>query len=195
MRTNGADDSSRQHFGRPCAHGRRTLWRKANSAYVKTVWTWPPLLRSNFAEAVSGRPDRCRRDFARRWRQEGIRLQGERGIRRQPTAQEGPGCFRLHLFSCCAFFCAICAQRATGASRHPVLPAPSSQTEGEERQHSSGMTCRENAEACLLFRNLKRNNADAEAGKNSSLWAFVFAISRSSVVIFRCALAQRGSAE
>jgi hypothetical protein len=68
--------------------GRTTLSRTAKACGPGTrCWC------QAFAEDASGRPDIDASPIsARRRRQEGIRLRGERAISRQPTAQGRPGC-------------------------------------------------------------------------------------------------------
>jgi hypothetical protein len=74
-----------------------------------------------------------------------IRLQGERAISRQTTAQGRPGCFRLRLwFSPCALLAQCSAQgpwvpAGTRSSLRPRL------SEGEECEQTSGASRRENA--------------------------------------------------
>jgi hypothetical protein len=99
-----------------------------------------------FAEDASGRPDIDASPIsARRRRQEGIRLRGERAISRQTTAQGRPGCFRLRLwFSPCALLAQCSAQgpwvpAGTRSSLRPRL------SEGEECEQTSGASRRENA--------------------------------------------------
>ncbi len=72
----------------------------------------------------SRQPARCPRISRGRGRPEGIRLPGEHGISRQTTAQGRPSDW-LHLYAAVQSFCATCAQRTVGASRHPAFPAPS----------------------------------------------------------------------
>jgi len=72
-------------------------------AYGKTVWSRPSSLRSSFRGGVS-EPNRADGidQSAGRGRPEGIRLLGEHGISRQPTAQGRP-CVRLHLYAAVHF--------------------------------------------------------------------------------------------
>jgi hypothetical protein len=90
------------------------------------------------------------RSAGRRW-QECIAHRGERAISRKPIAQGRPGCLGCPVVFPLCFIAHSCAQRAMGASRHPVFPAPSFRTEGEEIKQSSGKSRRENAKSCLLF--------------------------------------------
>ena len=100
-------------------------------AYGKTVWSWLSLLQSSFREGASAQPGAMRRQFAKRWRQERIRLRGEHGISRQTTAQGRPGCLGCPVFPLC-IACAMFSTGAMGASRRPVFPAPSVTKEGKE---------------------------------------------------------------
>jgi hypothetical protein len=87
--------------------GRTTLSRTAKPCGPGTrCWC------QAFAEDASSRPDVDASPIsARRRRQEGIRLRGERAISRQSTAQGRPGCFRLRLwFSPCALLAQCSAQ-------------------------------------------------------------------------------------
>jgi len=54
----------------------------------------------------------------------GIRLQGERGISRQPIAQGMPECSGCTCMLVCAFLRKHCT-RDRGCSKHPAFPAPS----------------------------------------------------------------------
>src|SRR5947209_16488900 len=73
----------------------------------------------------------------------GIRLRGERGISRKPTAQGMPGCSGCTCMLVCALPRAHCT-RDRGCSKHPAFPAPSQ--EGQ-RYASLGLLSRENANA------------------------------------------------
>jgi hypothetical protein len=54
-----------------------------------------------------------------------IRLQGEPGISRQPTAQGTPECSDCTCMLVCVFLRTVCT-RDRGCSKHPAFPAPSS---------------------------------------------------------------------
>ncbi len=107
--------------GSPCESA-ATCGRTALSAYGKTVWSWPSLLRSSLRGDVR-EPNRADGiiQFAGRGRPEGTRLPGEHGISRPTTAQGRPG-VRPHLYAAVQSFCAICAQRTAGAKPAPGLP-------------------------------------------------------------------------
>ena len=77
----------------------------------------------------------------------GIRLRGERGISRKPTAQGMPGRSGCTCMLVCASL-ALFAHATAGASRHPAFPAPSSS--GRMILRTSGASRRENADVHLV---------------------------------------------
>jgi hypothetical protein len=111
-------------------------------AYGKAVWSWHPLLvSSRRRQFESNRVRPAINPPAMEAR--GIRLQGERGISRQTTAQGMPGCSGCTCMLVCALSCAHCT-RDRGCSKHPAFPAPLSS--GRMILQTSGATCRENAD-------------------------------------------------
>jgi len=131
MRWTRAASARRQSQGG--SNRERCALRTTNDAgaYGKTVWSWLSLLQSSFREGASAQPGAMRRQFAKRRRQERIRLRGEHGISRQTTAQGRPGCLGCPVFPLC-IACAMFSTGAMGASRRPVFPAPSVTKEGKE---------------------------------------------------------------
>ena len=122
MRTNGAENSSRRHFGgyvheaiEPCG-GRRMRVRQNRVvlAVVATVKLSRRCLRAQ--------PGGQHRQFAKRGRPEGTRLPGEHGISRPTTAQGRPSDWH-HLYAAVRFFLRVLfAQRTAGARSAPGLP-------------------------------------------------------------------------
>jgi hypothetical protein len=111
---------------RPSRHGRRTLRRIGRAS--RTAKPCGPGRRC-YGQALRRRtpaqPGGTAPSIREVTETRGIRLRGERGISRQTTAQGRPG-VRLHLwFSRCERLSTQSAQRAMGAGRHPVFPAPS----------------------------------------------------------------------
>ncbi|MET4388637.1 hypothetical protein ABIB73_004401 [Bradyrhizobium sp. F1.4.3] len=116
-----AEGSSRQHFsryvdsaGEPCG-GQRMRVRQ-NRVVLAVVATAKLSRRRKRA-----RPGELRHQFVRRGRPEGIRLPGERGISRQPTAQGRP-CDWLHLYAAVRSFCAPFRAADRGCQPAPGLP-------------------------------------------------------------------------
>ena len=92
-------------------------------AYGKSVWFWRPWLASNRRRfAKLNRAMRAVNSPAMEAR--GIRLQGERGISRQPIAQGMPECSGCTCMLVCVLLRAYCT-RDRGCSKHPAFPAPS----------------------------------------------------------------------
>jgi hypothetical protein len=116
--------SSRQHSCGACAHCCETLWHQANVRTAKPCGPDRRCYGQAFAEVWSVQPDQPHRQFAGRGRPEGIRLPGEHGISRQPTAQGRPSDLATPVCCCAVFLRYIFAQQTVGASRHPAFPAP-----------------------------------------------------------------------
>ena len=91
-------------------------------AYGKTVWFWHPWLMSSCRWRIwSNRIDQP--SSRQRWRQKGIRLQGELGISRQTIAQGMPACPGCTCMLVCASHPLIAHETAGAAStRHSLLP-------------------------------------------------------------------------
>ena len=106
--------------------------RRRQSAYGKSVWSWLSLLQSSLAEVRPSQPARSHCQFARRRRQERIRLRGEHTIICQTIAWGGPGCFRLHLSLPCAYVCISSAQGSWVPAGIRSFPRPLAREEGEK---------------------------------------------------------------
>jgi hypothetical protein len=108
------------------ARRRRTLWRirrirvRQNRVVLAVVATVKPSRRRKPAQP--GGPASSIRG-AREAR--GNSAPGRARHKPSSHCAGKAGRFRLHLYTAVQFYCAICAQRTAGASRHPVFPAPS----------------------------------------------------------------------
>ena len=123
----------------------------ANKRAVRTAKPCGPGRRrygQAFAEVWSAQPGQPHRQFAKRGRPEGIRLPGERGISRQPTAQGRPSDW-LHLYAAVRFSCAPFSRSRprVPAGARPSL-RPLGQAGGTTKQSSGGKR-RESAKAFL----------------------------------------------
>jgi hypothetical protein len=107
-------------------------------AYGKTVWSWHPLLVLSFAEARV--PNRVQLSLPIREATEARRIR-LRGARHTPS-NHCAGKAGLHPASPVVFLLCILAlpgaQGATGASRHPVFPAPSHDCRGSKTMDKLG---------------------------------------------------------
>jgi hypothetical protein len=92
-------------------------------AYGKAVWFWHPWLVSSWRRLFESNRVRPAVNPAA-MEAKGIRLQGERGISRQTTAQGMPGCSGCTCMLVCVLFAHV-AHETAGASRRPAFPAPS----------------------------------------------------------------------
>jgi hypothetical protein len=86
---------------KPCGPGAR-CWRQAGGGL----------------QSPTGR---CEPSIRQRWRQEGIRLQGEHGISRKAIARGMPGCSGCTCMLVCAFLSASCT-RDRGCQPAPGIP-------------------------------------------------------------------------
>src|SRR5712671_1400140 len=100
------------------------------------------------AEGKSARPGADEPAIRRRRRQESPILRDERDISRKAIAQGMSDCLRCPVCSCALFFLVVCT-RDRGCSAHPAFPAPSLWRDNETQ--ASGASCRENADAHLVF--------------------------------------------
>ena len=125
MRTNGAVSSFRQHSCGACAHCCKTLWRQRMCVRQNRVVLAVVATVKLFAEVHGAQPGEVHRSSARRGRPERIRLPGEHGINRQPTAQGRPSDWH-HLYAAVRFSCATFSRSGPRVrGQHPVFPAPS----------------------------------------------------------------------
>ena len=91
-------------------------------AYGKTVWFWHPWLVSSCRWRIRSNRIGCAIKPAA-MEAKGIRLQGERGISRQPIAQGMPECSGCTCMLVCATLYTIAHETAGAAStRHSLLP-------------------------------------------------------------------------
>ena len=121
-------------------------------AYGKTVWSWPSLLRSSFAKMdrgstgsraiVNSQGDGDKREL----------VAGESAHKPSSHRAGKAGCFPAHPFSRCAFACANLRAADHGCQPAPGLPCALFTEEGQGLQQDSGVSCRENADACVLSR-------------------------------------------
>ena len=106
------------------------------------MWFWHPWLVSSWRRLFE--PNRVRPAVnPAAMEAKGIRLQGERGISRQTTAQGMPGCSGLYLYARVRISLHL-AHETAGASRRPAFPAPSDFWRANVEQ-ASGATRRGNA--------------------------------------------------
>ncbi|MEH2572559.1 hypothetical protein V1272_001894 [Bradyrhizobium sp. AZCC 1708] len=111
----------RPNFGRHALGGSESLAEEA--AYGKTVWSWHPWLVSSWRRfAALNRVMRAVNSSV--MEAKGIRLQGERGIRRKPIAQGMPGCSGCTCMLVCAFLkCTLHTRpRVQQSTRHSLRP-------------------------------------------------------------------------
>ena len=124
------------------ARGRAALY-----AYGQIAWSWLSLQQPRLAEAFIGSTGSIR---AINSQDDGANRNSSPGRARHTPSnhsrREGRAFFGFTCVSVVLLRVHLIAQRVVGASRHPVFPAPSSQ-EGPEPAQSSGILCRETANA------------------------------------------------
>src|SRR5690349_15843348 len=96
----------------------------------------------------------------------GIRLQGERGISRQPIAQGMPECSGCTCMLVCVLFALFAHETAGAAStRHSLLPLL-----GDDVLKTSGARCRENAKLHpAVIASAAKQSTAPQKGKNGLL--------------------------